>query len=83
MRSTGRFELASREAALLINNVLLVVAAGTVLLGTLYPLFLDALGLGKISVGPPYFNSVFIPLTAPLAALMGISAAARSRSSLS
>ena len=47
--------------------MLLVVAAGSVLLGTLYPLFLDALGLGKISVGPPYFNAVFVPLMAPRA----------------
>ena len=54
------FELVSRESLLLANNVLLVVAAGSVLLGTLYPLFLDALGLGKISVGPPYFDAVFV-----------------------
>jgi cytochrome c-type biogenesis protein CcmF len=62
---------------LLINNVLLVVTAATVLLGTLYPLVLDALGAGKISVGPPYFNSVFIPLMAPLAVLVGIGAMLR------
>jgi cytochrome c-type biogenesis protein CcmF len=71
IRSTGKFELFSRETALLMNNVILVVAAASILLGTLYPLVLDALGLGKISVGPPYFNSVFIPLTAPLALLLG------------
>ena len=71
IRSTGKFELFSRETALLLNNVILVVAAASILLGTLYPLVLDALGLGKISVGPPYFNSVFIPLTAPLALLLG------------
>ncbi|MDP4837681.1 MAG: cytochrome c biogenesis protein CcsA, partial [Burkholderiales bacterium] len=58
----GRFSLVSRESALLANNVLLVVAAASVLLGTLYPLFLDALGLGKISVGPPYFDAVFVPI---------------------
>ena len=77
IRSTAGFELVSREAALLLNNVLLVVVAATVLLGTLYPLLLDALGLGKISVGPPYFNSVFIPLTLPLAAVVGIGAMSR------
>ena len=57
--------------------MLLVVAAASILLGTLYPLVVDALDLGKISVGPPYFNSVFIPLTAPLAMLVGIGALAR------
>ncbi len=67
----------SRESALLANNVLLLVAAGSVLLGTLYPLFLDALALGKISVGPPYFEAVFVPLMAPLAFLMGIGPIAR------
>ena len=68
----ARFELISRETALLANNVLLVVAAGAVLLGTLYPLVLDALGVGKISVGPPYFDTVFMPLMAPAIFLMGI-----------
>jgi cytochrome c-type biogenesis protein CcmF len=70
--SSGRFQLFSRETALLLNNVILVVAAVSVLIGTLYPLAMDALGIGKISVGPPYFNSVFIPLTAPLALLLGV-----------
>src|SRR5246500_4263830 len=55
-----RFELVSRETMLLTNNVLFLSAAGSVLLGTLYPLFLDALGLAKISVGPPYFDVVFV-----------------------
>jgi len=68
----GKFELWSRETFLLVNNVLLVVAAGAVLLGTLYPLFLDALGLGKVSVGPPYFDAVFAPLMAPLVLLSGV-----------
>jgi cytochrome c-type biogenesis protein CcmF len=68
----GRFELVSRESALLANNVLLVVAAGSVLLGTLYPLALDALDLGKISVGPPYFETVWVPLMAPAVFLMGV-----------
>ncbi|QDX81780.1 c-type cytochrome biogenesis protein CcmF [Denitratisoma sp. DHT3] len=73
----GRFELFSRESLLLVNNVLLSAAAGTVLLGTLYPLFLDALNLGKISVGPPYFDAVFVPLMVPLAILIGIGPFAR------
>ena len=68
----GGFDLVSREAMLLANNVLLIVAMGSVLLGTLYPLFLDALGLGKISVGPPYFDTVFVPLMTPAIFLMGI-----------
>ena len=66
----GRFSLFSRESLLLVNNVLLLVCAATVLLGTLYPLFLDALGLGKISVGPPYFEAVFVPLMVPVLFLM-------------
>jgi cytochrome c-type biogenesis protein CcmF len=73
----GKFELVSRESLLLSNNVLLVVAAGSVLLGTLYPLIIDALGLGKLSVGPPYFNSVFVPLMVPAVFLMGIGPIAR------
>ena len=77
IKSSVRFELLSRETGLLLNNVLLVVAAASVLLGTLYPLAVDALNLGKISVGPPYFNAVFIPLTAPLAVLVGIGMLAR------
>lgn len=77
VRSYVRFDLVSRETALLLNNVILVVVCASVLLGTLYPLLLDALNMGKISVGPPYFNSVFIPLTAPLVVLMGIGAMTR------
>ncbi len=61
----------SRESLLLANNVILIAALGSVLLGTLYPLFMDAMGLGKISVGPPYFNAVFVPLMAPALFLMG------------
>ena len=61
----------SRETFLLSNNVLLVIAALTILLGTLYPLFLDALGGGKISVGPPYFNAAFVPLMVLLVVAMG------------
>jgi cytochrome c-type biogenesis protein CcmF len=68
----GGFALVSREGMLLTNNVLLIAALGAVLLGTLYPLFLDALDLGKISVGPPYFDTVFVPLMTPAIFLMGI-----------
>jgi len=68
----GRFALFSRESLLLVNNVLLLVAAATVLLGTLYPLFLDALGGGKISVGPPYFETVFVPLMIPVLVLIAV-----------
>ncbi len=75
----GSFDLISRESMLLANNVLLVVAAAAVLLGTLYPLVLDALGMGKISVGPPYFVSVFVPLMAPALFLMGVGPLARWR----
>ncbi len=66
----GRFGVFSRESMLLLNNVFLLASTGTVLLGTLYPLAIDALGLGKISVGPPYFDAVFVPLMLPVLALM-------------
>ena len=68
----GRFAILSRETMLLLNNVLLLVAMASVLLGTLYPLVLDAMGLDKISVGAPYFEAVFAPLMAPLLFLMGV-----------
>ncbi|MES2634540.1 MAG: heme lyase CcmF/NrfE family subunit [Pseudomonadota bacterium] len=68
----GRFAMFSRETLLLVNNVLLLVATAAVLLGTLYPLALDALGLGKISVGVPYFEAVFAPLMAPALFLMAV-----------
>jgi cytochrome c-type biogenesis protein CcmF len=73
----GGFEPVSRESFLLANNVLLAAAAATVFLGTLYPLALDALGGGKISVGPPYFETVFVPLMAPALFLMGVGPLAR------
>jgi cytochrome c-type biogenesis protein CcmF len=66
------FAPVSRESFLLANNILLAVAMASVFLGTLYPLFLDALNAGKISVGPPYFEAVFGPLMAPLVFLMAI-----------
>jgi cytochrome c-type biogenesis protein CcmF len=73
----GNFSLFSKESLLLSNNLLLVVACASVLLGTLYPLFLDALNLGKISVGPPYFGTVFSLLMAPLLILLGFGPLAR------
>jgi len=72
LKGGGLFAPLSREGSLLLNNVLMSTAAGTVLLGTLYPLFADALDLGKISVGPPFFNAVFIPLMVPMVATMAI-----------
>lgn len=71
LRATGEFTLWSREALLLGNNVLLGVACATILLATLYPLILDLLNAGKISIGPPYFNTLFIPLFIFLMFLMG------------
>jgi cytochrome c-type biogenesis protein CcmF len=79
----GDFTPVSRESMLLANNVLLAAAAATVFLGTLYPLAIDALGAGKISVGPQYFEAVFVPLMAPALFLMGVGPLARwKRSSL-
>ncbi|MFQ5469909.1 MAG: heme lyase CcmF/NrfE family subunit [Gammaproteobacteria bacterium] len=68
----GGFEIVSRETMLLLNNVMFIVAAGTVLLGTIYPLVLDALGAGKISVGAPFFEAIFAPLMLSMVFLMGI-----------
>ncbi|MES1956235.1 heme lyase CcmF/NrfE family subunit [Salinisphaera hydrothermalis] len=65
----------SREGLLLLNNIFLMVAAAAVLIGTLYPILADGLGLGRLSVGAPYFDKVFIPLTAPLVLLVGAAAA--------
>ena len=73
----GVFGLVSRETLLLVNNVLLVVACGSVLLGTLYPLLIDALNMGKLSVGPPYFNAVFVPIMVPVLFLMAAGPVAR------
>ncbi len=72
-----KFDLVSRESLLLSNNVVLFTATGSVLLGTLYPLIVDAMGLGKISVGPPYFDTVFVAIMAPGIFLMGIGPIAR------
>ena len=80
VRGGGAFALMSRETLLLVNNVILVVAAGVVLLGTLYPLIIDALNLGKLSVGPPYFNAVFVPVMVPLLVLVALGPLARWKS---
>jgi cytochrome c-type biogenesis protein CcmF len=72
LRTINPFNLISREMALLSNSVFLLVAMLTVLLGTLYPLILEAMGGGKISVGPPYFSRVFVPLMIPVILLVGV-----------
>ena len=72
MKMGGLFSPISREGALLLNNVLMATGAATVLLGTLYPLIADALSLGKVSVGPPFFNGVFLPLMAPMVMVMAV-----------
>jgi cytochrome c-type biogenesis protein CcmF len=72
LAGTGRFEPVSREGALLVNNFVLTVAAASILLGTLYPLFLDILNAGKVSVGAPYFQSVFIPMMIPMLLIMAV-----------
>lgn len=77
----GNFGTVSRESMLLTNNVLLLVATAAVLLGTLYPMLLDALDLGKISVGVPYFEAVFVPLMTPALFLIGIGPMSRWRES--
>ena len=68
----GKFDVVSRETSLLANNIIMVVAAAAILLGTLYPLIVDSLGFGKISVGPPYFNAIFVPLMASAVVVMGL-----------
>ena len=77
VRSRVSFTWVSRESLLLVNNVVFLVATLTVLFGTLFPLMVDALGQGKISVGPPYFNAVFVPLMALLVPFMGLGPGSR------
>ena len=77
VRSRVQFSFLSRETFLLTNNLLLVVAWITVMLGTLYPLVLDFMGAGKLSIGPPYFNAVFVPLMSVLAVVMGFGIVSR------
>ncbi|MEA2118937.1 heme lyase CcmF/NrfE family subunit [Halovibrio sp. HP20-50] len=74
------FNWLSRDALLLVNNIFLVIMTVTVLLGTVYPLILDSLGLGKISVGPPYFNALFVPLTVLMCIFMGLGSVTRWKS---
>jgi cytochrome c-type biogenesis protein CcmF len=72
MAGGGLFSPISREGSLVLNNLLLTVGAATVFLGTLYPLFLDAIGGDKVSVGPPYYNATFVPLMTPMIVAMGV-----------
>ncbi|PYC21132.1 heme lyase NrfEFG subunit NrfE [Aquipseudomonas alcaligenes] len=72
VKSQVGFALWSRETLLLGNNLVLVVSAAMILLGTLYPLVLDALTGAKLSVGPPYFNALFVPLMALLMLVMAV-----------
>ena len=72
LKNLGVFKPISREGALLLNNLLIVTAMTTILLGTLYPLFLEVIQEKKISVGPPFFNYVFIPMMIPTIIAMGI-----------
>ena len=72
LKGGGLFAPISREGGLVLNNLLLATAAATVLLGTLYPLLLEAIGGGKVSVGPPFFNATFVPLMIPLVVALGI-----------
>ncbi|MFP8965907.1 heme lyase CcmF/NrfE family subunit [Pokkaliibacter sp. CJK22405] len=77
LRSHVRFTLLSRESFLLVNNIILLAAMTVVLLGTLYPLVVDSLNLGKLSVGPPYFNALFVPMMVILAVVLGAGALLR------
>lgn len=72
LKPGGLFAPISREGGLVLNNLLLVTAAVTVFIGTMYPLFLEALGGGKVSVGPPFYNATFVPLMTPLVTVMAI-----------
>ena len=72
LQGGGLFAPISREGALVLNNLLMATATVTVLLGTLYPLFMDAVGGAKISVGPPFFNQTFVPLMVPALVAMAV-----------
>jgi cytochrome c-type biogenesis protein CcmF len=72
LNSESRYAWLSRESFLLVNNLLLITATTVVLLGTLFPLIADALNLGKVSVGAPYFNALFVPLTLVLLVFLGL-----------
>ncbi len=73
LKSGSLFQPLSREGALVINNIIFASSAATVLLGTLYPIFIDAINNSKVSVGPPYFEAVFIPLMVPAILLCAFS----------
>ena len=75
--SEAEYDVESRESGLLFNNVAMVVICASVLLGTLYPLVLDAMNLNKLSVGAPYFNAIFIPLGVVVALVVGVAALSR------
>ncbi len=77
LRASSEFTLESRESGLLFNNVVMVVICASVLMGTLYPLVLDSLGIAKLSVGAPYFNWIFLPLLAITALVVGVGALSR------
>ncbi len=68
----SQYQLVSRESFLVINNAIILIATLVVLLGTLYPIIADAFSLGQVSVGPPYFNALFVPLTWLLLIAMGM-----------
>ena len=72
LKAGGLFAPLSREGALVLNNLLLSTATATVFIGTLYPLLLQAIGGGQVSVGPPFFNATFLPLMIPLVAAMAV-----------
>ena len=72
MQGGGMFAPISREGSLVLNNYLLTIATAVVLIGTLYPLFLDAMGGAKVTVGPPYFNAVFVPVMIPMIVAMAV-----------
>jgi cytochrome c-type biogenesis protein CcmF len=72
MQGGGMFAPISREGSLVLNNYLLTIATAAVLIGTLYPLFLDAMGGSKVTVGPPYFNAVFVPVMIPMIIAMAV-----------
>ncbi len=74
IRSVHGFQFFSRETFLLLNNIVLIIATGVVLFGTLYPIVVDVLWSSKLSVGPPFFNMFFVPLMCTLALLMGVGA---------
>ncbi|WP_417791111.1 heme lyase CcmF/NrfE family subunit [Stutzerimonas xanthomarina] len=80
VKSQIGFGLWSRETLLLVNNLLLVVATSMILLGTLYPLLLDAMSDTKLSVGPPYFNAMFLPLVGALMIALGVGVLVRWKS---